>query len=560
MDCFRDYHPVAYGPRTITRTQQQELVKFNFKVALKLFFSNQFSVVYTLTNFFLPFFLCLIGSCIKPNGTLVVIVVGFTSSFYTVFNQLAMVLSQVLSRRVIKEFRNPLFPAHDLSSRFRGALINVSLIVGTIYGTIMMGLFMLSAGLYTHFIALYRNLQPAGQYAWTLVSSLLPTIFLVYINDILLVEIYLNYGNIRSVIVLLSQYGVRLVLVSLFSLNTSVGILGIGLGMMISSLFDLFVNLVMIGNKANIFKIDKFILKANLKEDLVMSWFYILRFLFGYVAKSIMVLITGIATSAASNDAYATMIIARIIWYNILFSGGWFADACILQTALYKLMYWHDRIFPLNYVSLLKFNLVTGAFVEFFTLLGFGLLVPDIAGVYIQNIPVDLNGNVLKSFDVLTKWSVNSMMNIPLNNIGSDVESYVQGGSYTMIYLGLFVWLYSMGKLGTLTPYSIAHPRKTDIYNFYISSPLVVITLITALMLTKGIKTGFWSYLQGFTFPLIFVALIMFIIGTTDACQLVKYIKSETWLDRFNRYVTTNPIMYHKWHFGEKIRSRISRL
>lgn len=560
MECFRNYQPSISGPRTITRKQQQELVKFNFKIALKLFFSNQFSIIYTLTNFFLPFFLCLIGSCIKPNGVLIVIVIGLTSSFYTIFNQLAMVLSQILSRRVIKEFRNPLFPAHDLSSRFRGALINVSLIVGVIYGLIMAGLFMLSAGLYTHYISIYKNLQPAGDYAWILVASLLPTIFLVYINDILLVEIYLNYGNVRSVIVLLSQYFLRLVLVTLFSLNTNIGILGIGLGMMGSSLFDLFVDILMISNKANIFKVDKLILKINLREDLMMSWIYILRFLFGYIAKSIMVLITGIATSAANKDIYATMIIARIIWYNILFSGGWFADACVLQTALYKLMYWHDRIFPLNYASLMKFNLVLGTFLEFFTLMGFGFLVPDIAQVYIQNLPIDLNGNVSESFQLVTKWSINSMMNIPLTDAGNYIASYVQGGSYTMIYLGAFVWLYAMGKLGTLTPYTIAHPRKTDIYVSYISSPLAVITIITSLMLTKGITTGFWSYLQGFTFPLMFVALILFIIGLTDAISLLKYLRSPLWLDRFNHYETTNPIMYKKWHFGEYLRKQLSSL
>lgn len=560
MNSLTEYKPKIYGPKTLTSTQQKELTRFNFKLALKLYFSNQFSLVYTITNFFLPFFLCLIGSCIKPNGAIIVIVIGLTSSFYTVFNQLAMILSQILSRRVIKEFKNSLFPAHNACSSIRGYLINASLIISSIYGLIMMCLFMLSAGLYTHFISIYKNLYLATDYAWLLVTSLLPTIFLVYINDVLLVEIFLNYGNVKSIIVLLSQYIIRLIIVSLLSLNTNIGILGIGIGMMLSSFFDLFIYIFLISYKANIFKIDKVLFKQNIKQDLRVTWFYILRSLFGYITKSVLILITGLVTVGSRNYNYATMIMARIIWYNIIFTSGWFADACVLQTALYKLMYWHDRIFPLNFSSLIRFNLIIGVFIELFTIMGFGFLVPEIAGCYIQNIPLELNNSIFDSFQLATKWSINSMINIPLSNIGSDAITYVQGGSYTMIFLGIYVFMSSIGKIGTLTPYSVAHPRKTDIYVSYISSPLTMITIIISITLTKHNTTGFWSFLQGFTFPLIFIALILFIIGMCDIGMFLKYVKSPIWLQRFNNFQTTNPVIYHKWHFGESLRNQLSSL
>lgn len=98
-----------------------------------------------------------------------------------------------------------------------------------------------------------------------------------------------------------------------------------------------------------------------------------------------MVLGVGIGLSLSEKDAFGSMLLARIIWYNIMYTSGCFGDAIILQANFTKAKYYNRLDQTLNIINFQKFQITLVAIAEFIVLLVSCLLVPVIGDIYLQN-------------------------------------------------------------------------------------------------------------------------------------------------------------------------------
>lgn len=342
---------------------------------LKTIYKSGFFLIVSLLNCFLPIILCVISSFINPYGAQVVTGVGYVNAFLLTFCQLGVSFA-TSTYFLIKKFHNKKLVNED-------SVISHSIIISVLMGLFIVIVYAISSYLYLWFSCNRPNTIQTINYGMMFLTTSMVFALLTCLNFLLVLYIKIK-NNFLALFLQLFSTALSIGLSAIFTLATNLGPWGVGLGLSIGSLISLLVFIVVIliycpfKFKMTYINFSYFTFKEIVTESvggIAVSFFK------GF---GILLLAMSLPNKLGAFVPLSFQV-ARLIWFNLMYSVVWFAIGISDTIKYFYLMTDSTKFKPRLVINWFNKLLLINFLVTLLFCVGEWFLVDPLAQVYIQN-------------------------------------------------------------------------------------------------------------------------------------------------------------------------------
>lgn len=508
---------------TKVNLQSQQMNQFKaptMKFAFKQVFKNWFFIYFSFVNLFLPFYATIISSLLAPHATLNITAIGLTTSFFGIFNQLLLLLCVSLFFVFNKNIRDNKYKEVDKHT--------ISLIM-LIYGCCSTVLFIATSLLYINFSTLYVGYREAFYYAWQFVLLVSPT-FIINSFSYILIIYKMNTEKWKSIVLFSVYFVLNLCLIPLLYLTPNWGLkhqtLGIGMGMLISSMLTLIIGIIMYLKTINFSnELKPRFYKESFKLFFKKTSNFVFNFILSTIMKGFLLMMIGLGMKSYDSTTFTSMMMSKIIWYHSLYFCGFFADGLLYSIEFSKLNYYvrekqNNR--PSIKIWITFVGLCAGGTLIVCALFNVAA-THGLSYLYAQNQVANIGDPNYPEFLTHPKfetirnflWATGGVQQIAIKN------EVVKTGCYALMYLTIYHVFISSTKLMSLKPIQLDQKFnwKGLLSNFGTLAVVMAFIAIMGCAFNDGSKfAGYlkaFNGLDAFSFSLMLVAIILAIVTFT---------------------------------------------
>ncbi len=342
---------------------------------LKTLYKSGFFLIVSLLNCFLPIILCVIASFINPYGAQVVTGVGYVNAFLLTFCQLGVSFA-TSTYFLIRKFHNKKLVNED-------SVITHSILISILMGFFIIIVYAISSYLYLWFSCNRPNTLQTIDYGMMFMATSMLFAFLTCLNFLLVLYIKIKNHTLALCLQLLS-ITFSIALSTIFTLTTTLGPWGLGLGLSIGSLISLLIFIVII------LKYYPFKFKIAYINFSYFTFKEIVTESVGGIAVSffkgfgILLLAMSLPNKLGAFVPLSFQV-ARLIWFNIMYSVVWFAIGISDTIKYFYLMADNTKFKPRLVINWFNKLLLISFLVTLLFCVGEWFLVNPLAHVYVQN-------------------------------------------------------------------------------------------------------------------------------------------------------------------------------
>lgn len=364
-----------------------------------IFNKSKFFFFVAFINSFMPIFLCIISSFIKPYGAQEVMGVGYVSAFLLTFSQVGISFATttffIIKNKIKKN--NISNNKHSINE-----VMAHSIMMSLIMGVVLMVVYIISSYLYMTFMCDRPNTLQTLEYGLEFIWSSIGFILFICLNFLLILYIKLLNQRLAWFLQLFSTILIIL-LAYLFGVRTNLGATGIGLGCTIGSIITLFITASIIYIKYPIkMKSIKFIKYSinNIKDIFRESLAGITVSFF----KGIAILILALAMPVQIKDFVPLSYqMSRLIWFNLMYALVWFSTGVSDSIKFFNLSS-NDDTCPMLRIKWFNKMIILSVCITIYFCIFSWFMVEPLAHLYTQNSTWDVSLETIKPIWGNKEW------------------------------------------------------------------------------------------------------------------------------------------------------------
>lgn len=329
-------------------------------------------------NAFMPIFLCMITAFIKPYGAQAVMGVGYVAAFLLTFSQVGIAFATstyFLTKNKVKQYYSS---QNDIEAKIMSRSISISVLMGIILTII----YCISSYLYMKYSCNRPNTIQTLDYGIDFMYTSFCYILFVCLNFLLILYLKMKQRHLATIIQSIS-FLLMIIFPIVFGIFCKMEAKGIGLGCSLAAIITFLIIISVIIFKYPI-KIKYIFVKYNFNDfrDIITESVAGIAVSF---FKGIGILILALALPVKLKDFVPLSYqMARLIWFNLMYSVVWFAVGLGDTIKFYTLnddSTWDVRVKIKWFHKLL----IVSFSVTLIFCIGSWFLIEPLAKLYIQN-------------------------------------------------------------------------------------------------------------------------------------------------------------------------------